>query len=186
MGLDMTPMEEPTWFQYLFYRLVNALWQRVISLGQTAEYLAHYPQFGHIGTDVTFEDDVAVNRPGNISIGDGSFVGQGVSLNAVDELVLGEQVLVAAGCRIMTWNHVISDRSIDLDELGKESAPVRIGDGVWLGYDAIVLPGVEIGKGAVIGAGAVVTNDVEPYTVVGGVPAKRLGERTSEGIKWDN
>jgi acetyltransferase-like isoleucine patch superfamily enzyme len=57
---------------------------------------------------------------------------------------------------------------------------------VWLGYDAIVLPDVEIGRGAVIGAGAVVTKDVESYTVVGGVPAKRLGERTSEGIEWDD
>ena len=57
---------------------------------------------------------------------------------------------------------------------------VIIGDRVWIGYRAIVLPGVTIGEGAVVGAGAVVTRDVSPYTIVAGNPAKVIGERTKE------
>ena len=60
---------------------------------------------------------------------------------------------------------------------GKEVAPVVIGDDVWIGSRVIILPGVKIGNGSVIGAGAVVTKDVEPYSVVGGVPAKLIRRR---------
>lgn len=57
---------------------------------------------------------------------------------------------------------------------------VVIGDRVWIGYRAIVLPGVTIGEGAVIGAGAIVTKDVEPFAIVAGNPAKKIGERTKD------
>jgi len=182
----MTRLEDPTLFEYVFYRVVNAIHRRLRSLEQTAEYLAHYPRFGHLGENVVFDDDVTINRPCNVSIGDDSFVGRGVTLNAVDDIVIGDHVLIAAGSRLMTWNHVISDRSIDLDAQGKKSAPIRIRDGTWLGYDTIILPGVTVGEGAVIGAGAVVTDDVDGYAVVGGVPAKQLGKRTDDGINWED
>jgi maltose O-acetyltransferase len=58
---------------------------------------------------------------------------------------------------------------------------VVIGDRVWIGYRAIVLPGVSIGEGAVVGAGAVVTKDVEPCAIVAGNPARKVGERAVEG-----
>jgi len=64
-----------------------------------------------------------------------------------------------------------------------ESAPVIIGDYAWISCRTVLLPGVRIGEGAVVAAGAVVTKDVEPYAIVGGVPAKNIGER-SQGLRY--
>ena len=65
-------------------------------------------------------------------------------------------------------------------EFGVKGAPVIIEDYAWVSSRTTLLPGVTIGKGAVVAAGAVVTKSVEPYTVVGGVPAKKIGERSKE------
>jgi len=62
-------------------------------------------------------------------------------------------------------------------EFSDKGGDVIIGDRVWIAYRATVLPGVTIGEGAVVAAGAVVASDVEPFTIVGGVPARRIGER---------
>jgi maltose O-acetyltransferase len=63
---------------------------------------------------------------------------------------------------------------------GCESAPVVIEDFAWISCRTVVLPGTRIGKGAVVAAGAVVTKDVEPYSIVAGVPAKKIGERSRD------
>jgi acetyltransferase-like isoleucine patch superfamily enzyme len=86
----------------------------------------------------------------------------------------GSNVSIGPEATILTLGHdprspVFADRGGD----------VLIGDRVWIGYRAIVLPGVTIGEGAVIGAGAVVTKDVEPYVIVGGNPARKIGERVA-------
>lgn len=60
--------------------------------------------------------------------------------------------------------------------------PINIGNDVWIGYGAVILRGVSIGDGAIVGAGAVVTKDVDPYTIVGGVPAKTIRKRFNEKI----
>jgi acetyltransferase-like isoleucine patch superfamily enzyme len=64
---------------------------------------------------------------------------------------------------------------------GLEIAPIRIADGAWIGGGAIVLPGVTVGQGAVVAAGSVVTKDVEPFTIVAGVPTMVIGEREPRG-----
>ncbi|MBI5204619.1 MAG: CatB-related O-acetyltransferase [Nitrospirae bacterium] len=61
--------------------------------------------------------------------------------------------------------------------------PVIIGNDVWIGDSVIILPGVQVGDGAIIGAGSVVTKNVPPYTIVGGVPAKKIRDRFSDKIK---
>jgi len=86
----------------------------------------------------------------------------------------------------MTWNHVINDRTIELRTKGKETGPIDVGDGAWVGYNAVILPGVNIGTGAVVGAGAVVTDDVPDWTVVGGVPASPIAVRTENDLEWLN
>lgn len=87
----------------------------------------------------------------------------------------GHDVSMGPEAAILTLGH--DSRAPDFADRGGE---VVIGDRVWIGYRAIVLPGVTIGEGAVVGAGAVVTKNVDPYTIVAGNPAKVIGERPKE------
>lgn len=86
-------------------------------------------------------------------------------------------VRIGLRANIITNNHVFSDRQRPIMEQGVVCAPVTIEDDVWIGVNVTILPGVTVGKGSVLGAGAVVTKDVKPFTVVAGVPAKVMGRR---------
>jgi len=89
----------------------------------------------------------------------------------------GSDVSIGPEAAILTLGH--DPQSPDFADRGGD---VIIGDRVWIGYRAIILPGVTIGEGAVVGAGAVVTKDVEPFTIVGGNPAGRIRERTTNVV----
>ena len=90
-------------------------------------------------------------------------------------LTIGDSVSVSHGVMIMTGSHDVQSRHFPV-----KFYPIEIGDFVWIGCGAMVLQNVKIGKGAVVSAGAVVTKDVPPYTIVGGVPAKVIGHRTED------
>lgn len=180
----MQRLERPGRLQFWVIRLVWGLISRAKDLVSYLRYHRIYPQFEHVGQDVVFDRDIYFNEIQNISIGEGSFIGKSCYLNAVDDLEIGEQCMIAAECHLMTWNHRIDSRRIALREEGRTSAPVTLGDGVWMGYNAIVLPGVTIGDGAVVGAGSVVTDDVDAFDIVAGVPARPIGRRTDEGIEY--
>ncbi|MCS4181774.1 acyltransferase [Salinibacter ruber] len=152
------------------------------NMAQTARYYSYYPRFKKIGDGVIFDNDIWINRPHNISIGECTFIGMRCRLNAIERISIGRYCGIAAGCTLMTWNHRIHDRTIELRATGKEAAPIEVGDGAWMGYDATILPGVTIGKGAVVGASAVVNKDIDPFEIVGGVPAKPIGRRTDDGV----
>ncbi|MDP4011119.1 MAG: acyltransferase [Candidatus Roizmanbacteria bacterium] len=111
-------------------------------------------------------------NPENISIGADSVVGEGAILDGRDKLTIGSHVDIASQVMIYNSEHDIHDPTFKATE-----APVTIGDYVFIGPRAIILPGVTIGKGAVVGAGAVVTKDVAEGTIVGGIPAKYIGDR---------
>jgi acetyltransferase-like isoleucine patch superfamily enzyme len=85
---------------------------------------------------------------------------------------VGDNVSIGPEATILTLGH--DPRSPVFEDRG---GAVTIGDRAWIGYRAIILPGVEIGEGAVVGAGAVVTRDVPPYTIVAGNPAAKIGDR---------
>ena len=90
----------------------------------------------------------------------------------------GSNVSIGPEATILTLGH--DPRSASFEDRGGD---VAIGDRVWIGYRAIVLPGVTIGEGAVVGAGAVVAKNVEPYAIMAGNPAKKIGERALEGLE---
>ena len=95
-----------------------------------------------------------------------------VNLYSADKIKIGTKVAISREALICTASHDISKPNRPL-----VTAPITICDGVWIGARAIVLPGVTIGEGAIIAAGAVVTKDVEPWSVVGGNPAKVIKKR---------
>lgn len=132
--------------------------------------------FKYIGKDVNIRPNIKFARGSNISIGDHSGIGDGCFLQDIGEITIGQDVLMAPEVMVFTANHLTRKDEL-LRNQGTQVRNVSIGDDVWIGTRAIILPGVNISKGAVIAAGAVVTKDVEPYTIVGGVPARKIGMR---------
>jgi acetyltransferase-like isoleucine patch superfamily enzyme len=110
--------------------------------------------------------------PGGVAIGQNSVVNQKCRLDGRGGLTIGDNVSIAAEVCILTASHDI--HSIDCEGT---TAPVNIGDHVFIGTRATILPGVTLGVGAAVGAGAVVTKSVNPYDIVAGVPAKVIGRR---------
>lgn len=111
--------------------------------------------------------------PQNLLIGRNSNVGWFCSLDARGGLKIGNNVTIASYTKIITGSHEVND-----NEFTAKFKPVLIEDYVWIGTGCIILQGVTIGKGAVVAAGSVVTKDVLPYTIVGGVPAKFIKNRS--------
>jgi maltose O-acetyltransferase len=109
---------------------------------------------------------------GGISIGDQTTINRGVTLDGRGVLKIGNSVSISEGVKLLTASHDLD--SFDFKQILK---PVVIEDYVWIGVNSIVLPGVTLHKGAVVGAGSVVTRDVSPYTVVAGNPAKFIRNR---------
>jgi serine acetyltransferase len=110
-----------------------------------------------------------------VEIGARSIVGRHCLLDARGGIRLGRDVNVSSYTRFMTAKHLIDDPGFDA-----VYEPIVVGDRVWIALGATVLGGVTLGEGAVVAAGAVVTGDVEPYAVVGGVPARKLRERSRD------
>ena len=110
------------------------------------------------------------NAVGDVIIGDYSRIG--IHNTIIGPVTIGSHVNLAQSITVTALNHNISDPTRRFDEQGVSTSPVIIGDDVWIGANAVVLPGVTIGNHAVVAAGAVVTSDVPPFTLVAGVPAK--------------
>lgn len=107
----------------------------------------------------------------NITVGNHVFFNSGCNFQDQGGITIDDGVLIGHNVVLATLNHcMISEQRANL-----EPAPIHIGKNVWIGANAIVLPGVTIGDGAVIAAGAIVTKDVPANTIVGGVPAKKIG-----------
>ena len=106
-----------------------------------------------------------------MSIGDNSGIGINCEING--PVTIGRDVMMAPKVVIYTSGHKYDRLDIPMVGQGStEKQPVTIGDDVWIGIRAIITPGVHIGNGCIIGAGAVVTKDAPPYSIVVGVPAK--------------
>ena len=107
---------------------------------------------------------------GGIVLGNGS--GLGVNCLVHGPLVIGNNVMMGPDVVILTHSHNIDRVDVPMGQQGSWVRKVTIGNDVWIGMRSIIMPGITIGDGAIIGAGAVVTKDVPDYAVVGGVPAR--------------
>jgi len=110
------------------------------------------------------------NAVGDVTIGDYTRIG--IHCTVIGPVCIGNHVNLAQGITVTALNHIFKDSSRRIDEQGVSTKPVVIGDDVWIGANAVILPGVTIGSHCVVAAGAVVTKDVPNHTLVGGIPAK--------------
>ncbi len=119
------------------------------------------------------------NAVGDIIIGDHTRIG--IHNTIIGPVTIGSHVNLAQGITVTALNHNYSDTTKRIDEQGVSTKPVIIGDDVWIGANAVILPGVTIGSHVVVAAGAVVTKDVPENTIVAGVPAKVIRTVNGEG-----
>ena len=132
-----------------------------------------------IGKGATLHMGARFYQPNQISIGDGSIIGDHIFLDGRAKLTIGKHVDIASSVMVYNAEHDLADEYM-LPTL----EPVVINDYCFIGPRVIILPGVTIGRGAVVAAGAVVTKDVAPGVIVGGVPAKEIGKRPLKEFKY--
>jgi acetyltransferase-like isoleucine patch superfamily enzyme len=146
-----------------------------------------YRLFGmRIGKGSTIHMMARIYDPRYITIGEDTIIGERATLdgrkqlpNSQGGLKIGNHVDIAS--EVMIWS---SQHDIDAEDFHAMEARVVIEDYVFIGPRAIILPGVTIGKGAIIAAGAIVTKDVDPMSVVGGIPAKEIRKRRTKSLKY--
>lgn len=116
-----------------------------------------------------------IHSPQLIQIGPHTAIGSHCLLDARGGITIGRSVNITSHVKLQTAKHLIQT-----PDFAHEFEPITVGDRAWIALGATVLGGVTVGEGAVVAAGSVVTRDVEPFTVVGGIPAKPIGERRSD------
>lgn len=116
-----------------------------------------------------------LRQPRGIEIGRGSIVGLWATIDGRRGVKIGEHVNMSSEVALWTAQHDPQDRWF-----GVRGGPIVVEDYAWISFRATVLPGVRIGRGAVVAANAVVTRDVEEYTIVGGMPAEVIGQRSRD------
>lgn len=172
------------WFFRLAYRLSNwRRWDAVKRLrGRFYSCL-----LAEAGPGLRVGQDVRIYRPEMVVIGSGCYLGDGVQLYPWNApITLGDNVLVAAGARMITRKHGFAELDRPMADQGYTNAPIVLQDDVWVGFQAVILPGVTIGRGSIVGAGAVVTRDVEPNSIVGGVPARLIRMRIAHSPRRES
>lgn len=156
-----------TWVGYIpFHSIRNILYRQVWGLRMS-------------GTSILYWR-CRFFKPSGVHIGDHSIVGNDAFLDGRSGLFIGNNVNIAGEVRIYTLEHDV--RSATFAATGGE---VRIEDWVYIGTRVTILPEVTIGEGAVVASGAVVTKDVKPWTIVAGIPAKRINKRPVVKYKLD-
>lgn len=130
---------------------------------------------GSIGKGSVIHMSGRYYHPRGITIGSDTIIGFRSTLDGRAPLTIGSHVDIAS--EVMIYN---SEHDINSEDFHATEAPVTISDYVFIGPRAIIMPGVTVGRGAVIAGGAVVTKDVPEYAIVGGIPAKVIGERTNK------
>ena len=171
----------------IFRRIKTVFWELIcFKLGLVGHVPSHYfRRFCYriwgvkIGKGSAIHMNAVFYYPPNVSVGSDTIIGEKAVLDGRDKLTIGNHVDIASEVMIYNSEHNVNEENFAGVEKAVK-APVIIEDYVFIGPRAIILPGVTIHKGAVVGAGAVVTKDVDEFKIVGGVPAKEIGERQNK------
>jgi acetyltransferase-like isoleucine patch superfamily enzyme len=125
-----------------------------------------------IGKNTCIYHGAQIRSPKKIRIGANTIIGEGAVLDGRGGLEIGDNVNFSSGVWVWTMQH-----DPHCPDFGIKDAPVVIEDYAWLSCRTVVLPGIRVGKGAVLAAGAVATKDIPPFKIAAGIPAKVIGDR---------
>lgn len=160
----------PRWFVRLLAPLYQHRGKHAVIHHSVRMDTPPYRKFS-IGNYSVVESFACINNAvGDVEIGDYTRIG--LHNTIIGPVKIGSHVNLAQGITVTALNHNFSDADKRIDEQGVRTNPVTIEDDVWIGTNAVILPGITIGTHSVIAAGAVVTKDVPPHSLVAGVPAK--------------
>lgn len=171
--LRRVKIEIYVWLEALF-RGVPGVWGIWL---RRANYKSRFRKCGknfRIGIGSRIQQPKAIYIGNNVSLNDYAWI---AANQKNGEIFIGDNTIVGPRCILHSGNHIYSAPQIPIQKQGYKFAQIHIGKDVWLGSNVTVLQGVEIGDGAVVAAGSVVVKNVEPFTIVGGIPAKKIKER---------
>ncbi|MEO1936810.1 MAG: acyltransferase [Myxococcales bacterium] len=146
-------------------------------LGVFARWGFYRMLFAKLESLAIFYPGVYLTHCYGIRVGCGLSVNTGALIDGRGGISIGNDVLIGPYVVINSSEHAHKQLDVPMTSVDHIMAPVRIGDDVWIGAHTVITGGVEIGSGAVVAAGAVVTRDVPPFAIVGGVPATIIGDR---------
>ena len=173
MNGQLYDMSDPVTAEEKIRALVLCERLNALSVTQKEERLAVMKElFGEIGEGCTVYQGFHCDNGKNIKIGDHAFINYNVSIMDRGKVTIGDHILLAPNVVITTSNHPL-ELQMRRKPVGYAS-PVTIGNDVWIGANAVILPGVTIGNNVVVAAGAVVTKDVPDNILVAGVPARKI------------
>ncbi len=164
-------------FYYLFIQKLphSRLWGGFNSVRRS--YMANVLKVMPNDTNSKFENGIYISNAKKLKIGNHVRINENVFLQG--EIIIGNHVMIAPYTAIYTNAHEHKNTTIPMVLQGETPTKmVTICNNAWLGRNVVVLPGITVGEGAIVGANSVVTKDVAPFTIVGGVPAKLIKERT--------
>jgi len=169
--LIMNPVEtRPRWYVRLLAPLYQQRGRGSVVHRSVRMDTPPYRRFS-LGERSVIESFSCINNAvGDVVIGHHTRIG--LHNTIIGPVTVGNHVNLAQGITVTALNHNFADASLRIDEQGVSTLPVTIEDDVWIGANAVVLPGVTVGTHSVVAAGAVVSRDVPPYSLVAGVPAK--------------
>jgi acetyltransferase-like isoleucine patch superfamily enzyme len=133
-----------------------------------------------LGRNACIHRGLELRSPENIEVGEGSIIGFDCILDGREGIKIGRHVNLSSGAALWTLQHDHRD-----PQFGAVGGQIVVGDRAWISFRATVLPGVNVGEGAVVAAGAVVTRDVPAYAIVAGVPARVVGGRSPRELSYE-
>lgn len=153
-------------------------------VGMFLEYLPHAPFANrlkstlmslcgaHIGKRAKLFNGIQVDRFNHLTIGDDVSIGKGVLILAAGGVKIGDRTMIGPGSKLLSAGHVVPEGRAPMRFTGTFLKKITIEKDAWIGANVIILPGIKVGEGAIVGAGAVVTKDVPPFAIMGGAPAR--------------
>lgn len=186
-------VEARVWFDFFVRNIPGRV-------GMLVRRLVWGRRFGCVGKGLYLEEGVIVRGCKSTFLGDGTLLSRGSSLyseggvcriadrfalgigsmvdaNDGGEIIIGDDVIIATGCVLRASNHEFRDPASVILKQGHRGGRIIIGNDVWIAANVVILPNVVIGDHSIVAAGAVVNRDVEPWSIVGGVPARVIGTR---------